>query len=480
MSQSENQHRKPTKGLVFLRISFYLFIIFFIWSALSLLMDVVQPGYVADQLEMETSGNVKMSVTQPEISSATNSKASEYQSETFKNLNTPDSPTATTADIPSEPVLDAESAAYNAPKGNNVDISDGDEIFVATSIGEDNLFARNETAENELREGMHQVLHISGKGSESKCSTKKRIILNVNKCGLGNRMVSLVSTIMLALLMDRVIELDWVKNLYCGASYSDLFHSKSQADLAYKYRPFVYDKAMEVPNSFKKAETVCQLYFDQTLNYTHLTFLTESALYARLNEECKVIRIEANIYYAKLLFRDDIGGRLHKTFHHASPFHQVSQIVFRPAEAMRKDVMIFIEQKFQGKPWLSIHARGYYDDGSYSDKSLACAKKLLETGVISYVFFASEATRLIDKAKSLIDEKYLVTIPHSKGLLSEEKNGGDSFEIRRSMNMTLLEWLLIGEGTYCTATSIRTSTFSKTSIVHGPCKFIYAGGSDCK
>ena len=44
------------------------------------------------------------------------------------------------------------------------------------------------------------------------CVPKKRIILSVNKCGLGNRMVSLASTVMLGLLMDRVVELDWQSN----------------------------------------------------------------------------------------------------------------------------------------------------------------------------------------------------------------------------------------------------------------------------
>ena len=46
----------------------------------------------------------------------------------------------------------------------------------------------------------------------NQCVPKRRIILSVNKCGLGNRMVSLASTIMLGLLMDRVVELDWQNN----------------------------------------------------------------------------------------------------------------------------------------------------------------------------------------------------------------------------------------------------------------------------
>ena len=109
------------------------------------------------------------------------------------------------------------------------------------------------------------------------CQSKKRIILSVNRCGLGNRMVSLASTVMLALLMDRVIELDWISNRYCEASYKDLFHAKPQSNLPHSFRPFVYDVEESMPLLKRQEELTCQVYFDQTLNYTHLSFLSEKA-----------------------------------------------------------------------------------------------------------------------------------------------------------------------------------------------------------
>ena len=48
---------------------------------------------------------------------------------------------------------------------------------------------------------------------------------------------------------------------------------------------------------------------------------------------------------------------------------------------------------------MSIHARGFYDDGKYTEKALKCAQKLIDNGNIEYVFFASDSERLIDTVK---------------------------------------------------------------------------------
>ena len=189
-----------------------------------------------------------------------------------------------------------------------------------------------------LRQEMPLIIPKIGNGPSSSlsnllpstCQTKKKIIVDVNRCGLGNRMVSLVSTILMALIMDRSVELDWVKNRYCAASYSELFHSKSQDTLPHNFRPFMYNVDEKYPASQEKEESVCQIYFDQSLNYTHLSFLSEKALFDRLNAECTVIKIRANIYFSHLLLNDVIGSKLLQTFHSSSPFQHISQIVFRP------------------------------------------------------------------------------------------------------------------------------------------------------
>ena len=91
-----------------------------------------------------------------------------------------------------------------------------------------------------------------------------------------------------------------------------------------------------------------------------------------------MIKIQANIYFAHLLLTDEIGSRLKRTFHMSSPFHHIANIVFRPDDSMRKRVEDFIQRHFKGEPWMSIHARGYYDDGRYAEKALTCAQKLLK------------------------------------------------------------------------------------------------------
>jgi len=314
-----------------------------------------------------------------------------------------------------------------------------------------------------------------------KCTTKKRIILSVNKCGLGNRMVSLVSTVMLALLMDRVIELDWVNNYFCGASYKEIFHSKPQDNLDHGFRPFIYDNDDKIPNSMPIVEKVCRIYFDQTLNYTHLAFINDKVLFDRLNNECKVIHIQANIYFAHfLLANEDLGERLRQTFHETSPFHHISQIAFRPDAQMKEQVSNFIQEKFKGKKWLSIHARGIWDTGTHAEAALECANKLIANGDIAYVFFASDSSRLIARATALIAPENLVAVPH-EAISDESGNRIDSFKIRKDgMNAALLEWLLIGEATYCTATEHAKSTYSKTAIVNGPCQFILYSGKSCR
>ena len=115
---------------------------------------------------------------------------------------------------------------------------------------------------------------LSEYSASSVCQTKKKIVVDVNKCGLGNRMVSLVSTIMMALIMDRSVDLNWVSNRYCAASYSDMFHSKSQNALPHNFRPFVYNLDEMYPLMQEKVENVCQIYLDQSLNYTHLSLLS--------------------------------------------------------------------------------------------------------------------------------------------------------------------------------------------------------------
>jgi hypothetical protein len=144
-------------------------------------------------------------------------------------------------------------------------------------------------------------------------------------------------------------------------------------------------------------------------------------------------------------------------------------------------VEAFIAEKFKGQKWLSIHARGYYDDGLHTERALACANKLLQDGEVAYVFFASDTKRLFDHAKERLPSEKLVMVEHN--LVEDEgRSRHDSISIRTptDMNYAIMEWFIIGEATYCTATEIEKSTFSKTAIVRGPCGYIGYSGDDCR
>ena len=79
------------------------------------------------------------------------------------------------------------------------------------------------------------------------------------------------------------------------------------------------------------------------------------------------------------------------------------------------------------------------------------------------MFYASETKRLIDKAIKGIPADKLVYIPH-QAIEDTAAERLDSFDLRsKQMDIALMEWLLVGRATYCTATMISQSTFSKTA-----------------
>ena len=62
---------------------------------------------------------------------------------------------------------------------------------------------------------------------------KKRIVLHLGESGLGNRLLATVSAVVLAVIMDRVLVLDWGTNKGCAASYDDLFNPKKPSSHLY-------------------------------------------------------------------------------------------------------------------------------------------------------------------------------------------------------------------------------------------------------
>ena len=55
------------------------------------------------------------------------------------------------------------------------------------------------------------------------CRTHKKLIFTPSN-GIGNRLLAVVSAVMLAMMSDRIFELNWKTTRDCGYSYHQLFH----------------------------------------------------------------------------------------------------------------------------------------------------------------------------------------------------------------------------------------------------------------
>ena len=120
-----------------------------------------------------------------------------------------------------------------------------------------------------------------------------------------------------------------------------------------------------------------------------------------------------------------------------------------------------------------------------------CANKLLEEAHIFNVFFAADSVRLREMARRYIsDPEKLIEIPSDLQLATEydrsnERKDDDmhdnmNIRDRNGMHSAVLEWYLIGEATYCMSPSIYHSTFSKSAVNRGNCKYIsYHAGDEC-
>ena len=311
---------------------------------------------------------------------------------------------------------------------------------------------------------------------------RKKIIVNVGFSGLGNRLLGLTSTALLAVLLDRSLFLTWMHTPSCGATFSELFVHYSDASSGVFYHSNDTEFVGGVigkgdPNeAMLLNHTECRLRLDQTNNFNHFWFLQDPVLFQRLQNECDVIHIQTNQYYAPMLYI--LEPRL-KYLYTTSPFEYFSKCLFRIrydiAKRAKRDI-----SKLKGK-WLSIHSRGYYDSGKASMKALKCANRLLSIGLIDRIFFATDAEDLHALAVKSIPAHALFF--YNKTLVPREILGNAKLEgqyIRSQMTDAIREWYVLGQADYCMSTTMESSTFSQTAISNGKCKFIpFALGEDC-
>jgi len=206
---------------------------------------------------------------------------------------------------------------------------------------------------------------------ENNCKPAKILVVDVENSGLGNKILATVSASILAYSLNRVLNLKWIKSEKFDASYLDLF--KPQEEFAGKDpSPFLYSSnnigdSLTAVQSAASTLSVCTLSLDGSDSYSQFSLLQSSYLLTKMDNECDEIYLKSNHYFGEILTTFWYGGdyvKNKKTF--PSPYENVVQRLFVPRNSVLKQAKKFVEN-LRGKSWLSIHARGYYDEnGNWS------------------------------------------------------------------------------------------------------------------
>jgi len=306
------------------------------------------------------------------------------------------------------------------------------------------------------------------------CHKKKKIIVDVNGSGFGNRLLGIVSTAILAVHMDRALFLRWDNTEHCGAEFQDLF----QVDPSMTRHDAFFPVNDSSKNILPSREIECSIKLTQYKKFLHFWFLRDIKLLKRLHEQCDVILIATNQYYAPILF--SLGKRGHYLRHMFQnlPFKSLSQCLFRIREDIKHQADISIKKLNEEGKWLSIHVRGYYEKGFGGYKKVhdasdafICAKKLLDKGIINNVFFATESAEMDQMIRKYVPfEKIIRTKKSLIGSKELEREGG--FEIRKEMQQAVIDWYILGQADYCMSPTFSRSTYSETALLAGNCKVI--------
>lgn len=338
------------------------------------------------------------------------------------------------------------------------------------------------------------------------CNPKKKIILFLDHGGLGNRMLATASIALLAVKMDRIFELRWVKDHSLQEDYAALFQTPPVPPYP-DLKPFLFWGEEPISKSKNINQRYCRLLFNaetdekDELPYHHFNVLKDPELFHRINTVCDVITIDTNLWHGHLILGPQFGkGSQHMLATYQKPFHDMAKILFKPnAQVLKRAYAVTdLMKNDKGGPvkWMSIQARELFTEewetksGGQLGQAFACANKLLEEKTISYVFFAADSIPMRNAAKRLIsDQKFLKTLDDTENLgkdivsHSYSKGENDNYEIRHSHGVftALTEWYIVGEADYCLSPSAEHSTFSKTAIARGNCMYLnFREGKDCK
>ena len=300
------------------------------------------------------------------------------------------------------------------------------------------------------------------------CLTKKKIIVDVDTSGLGNRLLGLTSSILLATPLDRLLYLKWERTSSCGSKFYELFITKQSE--AFPSNVFFPDITYNATGPMVALNTIeCRVRFSQHGKFLHFWFLKDPELLRRLDASCEVIHILTNQYYAPILFDHPTFGDMLLQKFSSMPFMTISKCHFRVRHRIVKEAKELVAKKGRAR-WLGIHTRGLYDSGKGVASALKCAQSLLASGAITHVFYATESAAAEDMAKHAISSEALILT--KKTLIPPGHMQHEGHYIRNEMENAMKEWYLLGSADYCMATTMNSSTFSQTALSHGNCKYI--------
>ena len=214
------------------------------------------------------------------------------------------------------------------------------------------------------------------------CKEKKVIRLHLSKSGLSNRLYALVSVTMLAAAMNRILEVDWEADKGAGIEFGDLFdHVESGGSMSPS--PFILLGNNRTPSSFfdtnaVKNSTSCRIDLSHQ-GESFPIFFYDASLFMQLSRRCDILHVyRANLWYGTevlnldevlLYVQDqpdamDIITRVKKIKRkYPAPFRDFMNAFYVPKKSLTNRTIQFQRDHFHGKPYLAIHARGFYDNG---------------------------------------------------------------------------------------------------------------------
>jgi hypothetical protein len=268
------------------------------------------------------------------------------------------------------------------------------------------------------------------------------------------------------------VYLKWDRTPACGSKFYELFTTRQHSS-SFTQHVFFPDISFNASVSITGSE--CKVRFSQHNKFLHFWFLRDPELLSRLDESCEVIYISTNQYYAPILFDHPKYGQMLTERFSFKPFLTISACHFRVRHRIVQEAKEAVIRTGNSK-WLSIHTRGLYDSGKGIALALKCAGRLLESGDISHVFYATESAAAEELAKKNLPEEALILT--KKTLIPPNQMQAEGHFIRHEMENAMKDWFILGTAHYCMATTMDSSTFSQTALSHGTCKYInYRNGA---